>query len=152
VIWATTNTAGVDAGDFQEESGPSPSVLAWGIIAQFDSVIGINSALLVTVPDLARYSKTPNAQVWGQLIALPVAQTICGAFGVLATVSKGSWTYVPTDETLGRSERHVWEGLLESIRSARVYTRPLLYFESQSWCLLCVRSVCVCYSWNINCL
>ncbi|KAK5444239.1 hypothetical protein LTS15_010354 [Exophiala xenobiotica] len=87
VIWATTNTARVDAGGFQEESSPSPSVLAWGIIAQFDSVIGINSALLVTVPDLARYSKTPNAQVWGQLIALPVAQTICGAFGVLATAA-----------------------------------------------------------------
>ncbi|KAJ9493576.1 hypothetical protein H2202_010950 [Exophiala xenobiotica] len=87
VIWATTNTAGVDTGGFQEKSGPSPSVLAWGIIAQFDSVIGINSALLVTVPDLARYSKTPNAQVWGQLIALPVAQTICGAFGVLATAA-----------------------------------------------------------------
>ncbi|KAK4937719.1 hypothetical protein LTR10_021729 [Elasticomyces elasticus] len=87
VIWATTNTSTVDSGTFQETPPPSAPFLAWGIIAQFDSVIGINSALLVTVPDLARYSKTPNAQVWGQLFALPVAQTICGAFGILATAA-----------------------------------------------------------------
>lgn len=97
VIWATTSSPGADSGTFQEKAPPSVSVLAWGTIAQFDSVVGINSALLVTVPDLARYSKTPNAQVWGQLFALPIAQTICSAFGILATVSERTKKHDLTD-------------------------------------------------------
>ena len=90
VIWATTQNGGVSSGSLENSSSstkPSTSVLAWGIISQFNSVMGANSALLVTVPDLARYSKTKNAQLWGQLISLPIGQTLCAAFGVISTVS-----------------------------------------------------------------
>ncbi|KAK5329548.1 hypothetical protein LTR93_001135 [Exophiala xenobiotica] len=88
VIWATTQNGGVSSGSLESSSSstrPSTSVLAWGIISQFNSVMGANSALLVTVPDLARYSKTKNAQLWGQLISLPIGQTLCAAFGMIST-------------------------------------------------------------------
>lgn len=89
VIWATTSNGGVSSGALAvTATRSSVSVFAWGIISQFNSVMGANSALLVTVPDLARYSKTKNAQLWGQLISLPIGQTICAAFGVITTVSR----------------------------------------------------------------
>lgn len=88
VIWATTENGGVSSGVFEKsDSPPTTLVLAWGIISQFNAVMGANSALLVTVPDLARYSKTKNAQLWGQLISLPIGQTLCASFGIISTVS-----------------------------------------------------------------
>lgn len=48
--------------------------------------MGSNSALIVTVPDLARYSRTPRSQIIGQLLGLPMA-IVCAAFGVITTVS-----------------------------------------------------------------
>jgi nucleobase:cation symporter-1, NCS1 family len=88
VIWATTENGGVSSGNLVDTSAnTSTAVFAWGIIAQFNSVMGANSALLVTVPDLARYSRTRNAQLWGQLISLPLGQTLCAAFGIISTVS-----------------------------------------------------------------
>lgn len=88
VLWATTANGGVSSEALVNTSTRSSNtVFAWGIVAQFNSVMGANSALLVTVPDLARYSKTKNAQLWGQLISLPIAQTLCAAFGVITTVS-----------------------------------------------------------------
>jgi len=91
VLWSTLTNGGIDSTGLQDSDSygptvPPAAVLAWGIISQFNAVIGINSALLVTVPDLARYSKTTRAQVWGQLIGLPLGQTLCGAFGVITTV------------------------------------------------------------------
>jgi len=91
VLWATTANSGVSSEALVNTSTrASNTVFAWGIVAQFNSVMGANSALLVTVPDLARYSKTKNAQLWGQLISLPIAQTLCAAFGVITTVSLSS--------------------------------------------------------------
>jgi nucleobase:cation symporter-1, NCS1 family len=88
VIWATTKNGGVSSQGLVDPSArTSTAVFAWGIIAQFNAVMGSNSALLVTVPDLARYSRTKNAQLWGQLISLPVGQTLCAAFGIISTVS-----------------------------------------------------------------
>jgi NCS1 family nucleobase:cation symporter-1 len=88
VCWAVAANGGVSADKLVNESlRPPTSVFAWGLISQFNSVMGANSALLVTVPDLARYSKTRNAQLYGQLFGLPVAQTICSAFGMITTVS-----------------------------------------------------------------
>lgn len=51
------------------------------------AVMGSNSALLITAPDIARYSKSPNGQMWGQLISLPVAQTLCASFGIIVTAA-----------------------------------------------------------------
>ncbi|KAK5058696.1 hypothetical protein LTR84_010960 [Exophiala bonariae] len=86
VIWAITTNGGVGSQKLEQTAPPvSSAVYAWGMIAQVNSVLGINSALLVTVPDLARYSKTQNAQVWGQILSLPLGQTLCAAFGILST-------------------------------------------------------------------
>ncbi|KAL2009205.1 hypothetical protein VTN00DRAFT_7399 [Thermoascus crustaceus] len=86
VCWATSANGGVSADGLVDESAKaSTSVFAWGIIAQFNSVMGANSALLVTVPDLARYSKTKQAQLYGQALGLPLSQTICAACGIITT-------------------------------------------------------------------
>ncbi|GAD98421.1 krueppel c2h2-type zinc finger protein, putative [Paecilomyces variotii No. 5] len=86
VCWATTANGGVAADKLVNESlRPPTSVFAWGIISQFNAVMGANSALLVTVPDLARYSKTRNAQLYGQLLGLPLAGTLCAGFGIITT-------------------------------------------------------------------
>ncbi|TLS30255.1 hypothetical protein PpBr36_03230 [Pyricularia pennisetigena] len=88
IIWATKNGNGVGAAalDAQAEAArTSTSILAWAIVSQFNAIMGANSALLVTIPDIARYSKTRNAQIWGQIIALPVGQTLCASFGIIST-------------------------------------------------------------------
>lgn len=86
VCWATSTNGGVSANKLVDPSlRPSQAVFAWSIVSQFNSVMGANSALLVTVPDLARYSTTKNAQLYGQLLSLPIAQTLCAAFGVITT-------------------------------------------------------------------
>ncbi|EED14067.1 allantoin permease, putative [Talaromyces stipitatus ATCC 10500] len=87
VCWATTANGGVSSNALQATASKpsSTTVFVWGIISQFNSVMGANSALLVTVPDLARYSKTKNAQLWGQLLGLPVAQLVCASFGIITT-------------------------------------------------------------------
>ncbi|KAL5340150.1 allantoin permease [Aspergillus crustosus] len=88
VIWATKANGGVGSSslDAQAESAKtSTKAFAWAIVSQFNAVMGSNSALLVTIPDIARYSRTRNAQIWGQLIALPIGQTLCASFGVIST-------------------------------------------------------------------
>ncbi|KAL1960686.1 hypothetical protein VTO42DRAFT_6516 [Malbranchea cinnamomea] len=88
VIWATVANGGVSADKLVDESArTSTSVFAWGLIAQFNAVMGANCALLVTVPDLARYSKTHRSQVYGQALGLPLAQTVCASFGVITTAA-----------------------------------------------------------------
>ncbi|WWD22235.1 hypothetical protein CI109_106726 [Kwoniella shandongensis] len=85
VIWATKANGGVSSGAIESVADKSSTIVfAFSVIAQFNSVMGSNSALIVTVPDLARYSRKPRDQVWGQLIGLPVS-ILCAAFGVITT-------------------------------------------------------------------
>ncbi|EFE34848.1 uncharacterized protein ARB_06614 [Trichophyton benhamiae CBS 112371] len=63
VCWAITTNRGVSADKLIDESKrKSTSTFAWGLVAQLNAVFGANSALIVTVPDLARYSTNRNAQ------------------------------------------------------------------------------------------
>jgi NCS1 family nucleobase:cation symporter-1 len=88
VCWAVTTNGGVSSNRLVDTSSrTSTSVFAWGIVTQFNSVMGANSALIVTVPDLARYAKSKKAQVYGQALGLPLSQTLCAAFGIITTVS-----------------------------------------------------------------
>ena len=87
VIWATSNNDGVSASALSTERvSSSTAVYAFSIISQFNSVMGSNSALLVTVPDIARYAKRPRDQVIGQLFGLPLA-ILCAAFGCITTAA-----------------------------------------------------------------
>lgn len=86
VIWATKNNGGVSGGVVETAMRPdSTTVFAFMVMSQFNSIMGSNSALLITVPDISRYAKTPKGQMWGQLISLPVAQTLCASFGIIVT-------------------------------------------------------------------
>ncbi|WRT70427.1 uncharacterized protein IL334_007425 [Kwoniella shivajii] len=87
VIWATSANHGVSSEVLSTAvDKSSTAIYAWNIIAQFNSVMGSNSALIVTVPDLARYSRKPRDQVFGQLLGLPMA-ILCAAFGVITTAA-----------------------------------------------------------------
>lgn len=49
--------------------------------------MGKTSTLVVNQPDIARYSRTRNAPVLSQLIALPVANTAGAALGIWGTAA-----------------------------------------------------------------
>ncbi|KAM5465305.1 hypothetical protein MauCBS54593_006551 [Microsporum audouinii] len=88
VCWAITANKGISADKLVDESKrESTSIFAWALISQLNAVLGTNSALIVTVPDLARYSTNRNAQVYGQALGLPLSQTICAAFGIITTAA-----------------------------------------------------------------
>ncbi|KAF3481926.1 uracil permease [Arthroderma uncinatum] len=88
VCWAIAANKGVSADKLVDESKrESTSIFAWALVSQLNAVLGTNSALIVTVPDLARYSTTRNAQVYGQALGLPLSQTICAAFGIITTAA-----------------------------------------------------------------
>ncbi|EGE00988.1 uracil permease [Trichophyton equinum CBS 127.97] len=88
VCWAITANKGISAHNLIDESKQkSTSIFAWSLVAQLNAVFGANSALIVTVPDLARYSTNRNAQVYGQALGLPLSQTICAAFGIITTAA-----------------------------------------------------------------
>ncbi|OCF39735.1 hypothetical protein I317_06459 [Kwoniella heveanensis CBS 569] len=85
VIWATKANGGVSSEAISVPTvKTSTAVIAFNIIAQFNAVMGSNSALIVTVPDLARYARTPRDQIIGQLLGLPMS-ILCCAFGVITT-------------------------------------------------------------------
>jgi NCS1 family nucleobase:cation symporter-1 len=88
VIWATKANGGVSSGTIETPAskGISTTAFAFSVMAQFNSVMGSNSALIVTVPDLARYARNGRHQMYGQLVDLPLS-IICAAFGCITTVS-----------------------------------------------------------------
>lgn len=88
VIWACNVNKGVGRTDLLvdptvRQSGTT--VFAFSVLSQINSIFGASSALIVTVPDIARYAKNTRAQLIGQVLALPVAYTICGSFGIIST-------------------------------------------------------------------
>lgn len=94
-IWATTANGGVSAGGLSASREPtSRIVFAFSVIAQFNSVMGSNSALLVTVPDFARYARSSRDQVLGQMLGLPLS-IVCAAFGCITTVGPTSSEHCP---------------------------------------------------------
>ncbi|KAI9739740.1 MAG: hypothetical protein M1834_006459 [Cirrosporium novae-zelandiae] len=127
VCWATTANGSVSADNLVDTSTrTSTAVFAWGIVGQFNSVMGANSALLVTVPDLARYSKTKNAQLWGQAFGLPFSGVICSAFGIITTSAVQHMygeTYWNTYDLL--------DGILNHTCTPK--SRAGVFFASASW-------------------
>lgn len=88
VIWACNVNGGVGpTNEFVDSSirSQGTSAFAFSVLGQINSIFGSSSALIVTVPDLARYSKNTKAQFFGQIMALPLAYTICGSFGIIST-------------------------------------------------------------------
>ncbi|ODV88503.1 hypothetical protein CANCADRAFT_32083 [Tortispora caseinolytica NRRL Y-17796] len=88
VIWACKVNGGAGSPDALVNwtiRNSGTTTFAFSVLGQMNSIFGASSALVVTVPDLARYSNRPWAQVWGQILALPVAQTICASFGIITT-------------------------------------------------------------------
>ncbi|CAN6595244.1 allantoin permease [Trichomonascus vanleenenianus] len=88
VAWAAKLSGGIDSGVIVNTSARgSTTLFAFAVLAQLNALFGASCALVVTVPDLARYAKSDRSQFWGQILALPVSQTVCGAFGILTTAA-----------------------------------------------------------------
>jgi nucleobase:cation symporter-1, NCS1 family len=73
------------SGSFDVEVKPTGSALAWVMLSAINSCMGKTSTQAVNQTDLARYSRTPQAPFWSQLIALPIGNTLCASLGVFAT-------------------------------------------------------------------
>ncbi|KAK0199353.1 allantoin permease [Desarmillaria ectypa] len=86
VIWALKKNHGFTGVSF-DASQLSGSTLAWVVIAQLNAVMGTNSALLITVPDITRYARRRNAQTRGQLFSLPIGQTLWATCGIMVTAA-----------------------------------------------------------------
>ncbi|KAH8668846.1 permease for cytosine/purines, uracil, thiamine, allantoin-domain-containing protein [Xylariales sp. PMI_506] len=83
---------GQTAGTFSTSGTLSGSSLAWAMLGGINSLMGKTSTSIVNQPDIARYSRTRTAPMWSQLIALPVGNTLCAIFGILATSAiRASW-------------------------------------------------------------
>ena len=94
VIWAAASNGGINTGVLVSSSiiggttvRGNTTAFAFAVFYQLNSLFGATSALIVTIPDLARYSQRTNSGYWGQLLGLPVAQTICASFGILTTAA-----------------------------------------------------------------
>ncbi|KAJ4478346.1 permease for cytosine/purines, uracil, thiamine, allantoin-domain-containing protein [Lentinula aciculospora] len=61
----------------------SGSTRAWLWMQAFNSGFGAVSSLTVNQADIARYAKSPNDQLWGQIFVFPLASALPGLFGVL---------------------------------------------------------------------
>ncbi|KAG7445403.1 allantoin permease [Guyanagaster necrorhizus] len=86
LIWALKKNHGFTGMSFGAAQSTGPT-LAWAIIAQFNSVMGTNSALLVTIPDITRYARHRSAQTQGQLFSLPLGQTLWATCGIMVTAA-----------------------------------------------------------------
>ncbi|KAK0479206.1 allantoin permease [Armillaria novae-zelandiae] len=84
LIWALKKNHGFTGMSFGATQSRG-STLAWAVIAQFNAVMGTNSALLVTVPDITRYARRRSAQTQGQLFSLPIGQTLWATCGIMVT-------------------------------------------------------------------
>ncbi|KAI1849768.1 hypothetical protein JX266_004717 [Neoarthrinium moseri] len=66
--------------------------LGWAIMHGINSGMGNTATLITNQPDIARWSKTPNASIFSQLLIQPLAVTLSAAFGILATAGiNGKW-------------------------------------------------------------
>jgi cytosine/uracil/thiamine/allantoin permease len=126
VCWSTSANGGVSSDKLIDTSAKtSTAIFAWGIIAQFNSVMGANSALLVTVPDLARYSKTKNAQLYGQAIGLPLHKPSAQLLELSPRLQSKICT-----------ARHTGIHMTSSMESSTKATHPKLALVSFRFCFL----------------
>ncbi|ESK96182.1 allantoin transport [Moniliophthora roreri MCA 2997] len=79
----------------------SPSTRGWLWMQAFNSGFGTISSLTVNQADIARYSRKPSDQFWGQVLMFPVASAIPGLYGILvASASK---------ELYGKALWNLWD-------------------------------------------
>ncbi|KAE8360939.1 permease for cytosine/purines, uracil, thiamine, allantoin-domain-containing protein [Aspergillus caelatus] len=88
-IWAMVDTKG-RIGSLSTSTSRSSSATAWLILAGINSGIGNLANLITNQPDYSRWSNTPNASVWTQLIVTPISVTLSASFGIIATTAVNS--------------------------------------------------------------
>lgn len=88
VIWAAKENHGINSSVLTDTSiRQDRTTFCFQVFYLMNSVFGASSALVVTIPDLARYSTSHRGQLIGQMLGLPIAQTICATFGILTTAA-----------------------------------------------------------------
>ncbi|KAF5390562.1 hypothetical protein D9757_002607 [Collybiopsis confluens] len=67
----------------QSSESISGASRVWLWMQAFNSGAGAVSSLTVNQADIARYAKSPNSQLWGQVLVYPLASALPGLYGVL---------------------------------------------------------------------
>ncbi|KAE8141810.1 permease for cytosine/purines, uracil, thiamine, allantoin-domain-containing protein [Aspergillus pseudotamarii] len=88
-IWAMVDTKG-RIGSLSTSTSRSSSATAWLILAGINSGIGNLANLITNQPDYSRWSNTPNASVWTQLVVTPISVALSASFGIIATTAVNS--------------------------------------------------------------
>lgn len=86
VIWATNRAGGVGT-VFKRPSTVHGGTLAWVIIKSIMQTLSNFTALIINIPDFARYAKTPESALWTQLITIPISFAITSLFGILLSTA-----------------------------------------------------------------
>ncbi|KAL0569203.1 hypothetical protein V5O48_012768 [Marasmius crinis-equi] len=86
--WWIHRNGGVNFASQRSIDSSSPSQ-EWLWLQAFNSGFGTISSLTVNQADIARYSRKPNDQLWGQVLMFPIASALPGLYGILvASASK----------------------------------------------------------------
>ncbi|KAF2111189.1 permease for cytosine/purines, uracil, thiamine, allantoin-domain-containing protein [Lophiotrema nucula] len=117
------------AGSFKTARPPlHGAALAWAMLSAINSCMGKTSSIAVNQTDLARYSRTPGAPVWSQLISLPIGNTLCAALGIFATSA--------TQRAWGVTLWNPWDLCDEILdRHWNSGARTAIAFASMAWML-----------------
>ncbi len=78
-VWALKNAHG--AGAFEFSTTARGSQLGWAVVSGINAATSYSAATIVNQPDLARWAKTPRAQILGQIWSLPLANVFVGFLG-----------------------------------------------------------------------
>ena len=84
-IFCMVNTKGRLGNGLASAQNVSKSQFSWFIMYAINAGIGNASNTTTNQPDYSRWSTTPWACIWPQLIANPLSITISASFGILAT-------------------------------------------------------------------
>ncbi|KAH6647216.1 allantoin [Truncatella angustata] len=66
--------------------------MGWAIMHGINSGMGNTATLITNQPDIARWSTSPRASIWSQIMVQPLSVTLSASFGILATAGiNGKW-------------------------------------------------------------
>ena len=84
LIWAIS-AAGGPGTLFYTPSTQRGSVLSWNAVYGLQSIVGSQASGCLGQSDWTRYARTPNAALFGQLVAAPILIVVTSVCGILIT-------------------------------------------------------------------
>lgn len=85
LIWTLKKSDGNLALGSLNQKTLSGAPLAWAVIRAIMSALDNFATLILNVPDLSRFAKTPKSSTYSQFFVLPVCYSVISLLGILAT-------------------------------------------------------------------